>query len=304
MGKFYLRLFQGWCFTTNNAWLDRGRIIIAWDPLVFTVDIRMCTSQLIHCFIQTQQKTEFCMTCVYAFNEDSRRIDLWRDLECLAQNMVTPWLVVGDFNDVLELNERMGRHLQRRNSEHFKNCIQRCLLEDIKETGCFFTWNNKQRGEHRVWAKLDRALGNQKWQDTFGTTEAFFLPEGCFDHSPVLINTFSNPSMMRKPFRYSKMWSLLPDFKTNLKENWEPDVEGVPMFRLVTKLRRLKEMLKQLNRREFANVQVAAEHAKDEMIRAQEELHRNPSDEGLIEAEIASRNRYIFLQKAYVSFLS
>ena len=24
MGKFYLSLFSGWCFTTNNAWLDRG----------------------------------------------------------------------------------------------------------------------------------------------------------------------------------------------------------------------------------------------------------------------------------------
>lgn len=53
MGKFYLSLFRGWCFTTNNVWLDIGRIIIAWNPLMFTVDIRMCISQLIDCFIKT-----------------------------------------------------------------------------------------------------------------------------------------------------------------------------------------------------------------------------------------------------------
>lgn len=217
--------------------------------------------------------------------------------------MQVPLLIAGDLNDVLVLNERMG-HSQRRNSDCFKNCIQECLLEDIKATGCFFTWNNKQKGERRVWAKLDHVMGNQKWQDAFESTKAFFMPEGCFDHSPILITTFKAASMKRKPFRYFKMWSLLPNFKEKLKENWEPKTRGVPMFLLVTKLKRLKGLLKQMNRKEFANIQVAAEQAKAEMVRVQEELHKDPLNKELIYKESLSRNRYIFLQKAYVSFLS
>lgn len=304
MGKFYLSLFRGWCFTTNNAWLDRGRIIIAWDPSVFTVDIRICTSQLIHCLLQTRQKDVFYMTRVYAFNEESRRRELWRDLESIAQKIEIPWLVAGDFNDVMELNERTWRQLQRRTSDHFKICVQNCLLEDIKSTSCLFTWNNKQKWDNRVWAKLDRALVNKKWQDKFESTEAVFLPEGCFDHSPIVISSYQNGSRKRIPFCYFKMWSFLPNFREKLKENWEPEIEGVPMFRLVAKLRRLKGMLKQMNRRDFANIQVTGANAKAEMIEAQENLHRYPTNEDLLEAEVKSRSRYIFLQKAYISFLS
>ena len=76
------------------------------------------------------------------------------------------------------------------------------------------------------------------------------------------------------------------------------------MYRLVTKLKRLKGLLKQLNRKEFSNIQMAGEQAKDEMIRVQEELHKDPLNNELIDRENLSRNRYIFLQKAYVSFLS
>ena len=29
MGKVYTSLFSGWCFTSNNAWMDKGRITMA-----------------------------------------------------------------------------------------------------------------------------------------------------------------------------------------------------------------------------------------------------------------------------------
>ena len=40
MGKFYESVFLGLCFTSNNPWLDRGRIILAWNPIYFIVDIQ------------------------------------------------------------------------------------------------------------------------------------------------------------------------------------------------------------------------------------------------------------------------
>ena len=63
------------------------------------------------------------------------------------------------------------------------------------------------------------------------------------------------------------------------------------MFRLVTKLKRLKGLLKQMNRKEFANIQVGAEQAKAVMVRVQEELHKDPLNKELIEKESSSRNR-------------
>ena len=97
MGKFYELLFSNWCFTSNNAWLDRGRIVLAWNPHLFTVDIRKCSNQMLHCNVQQkQEKKWFTITIVYAFNEEEGRKELWKQLRDIAGTIQLLWLVVGD----------------------------------------------------------------------------------------------------------------------------------------------------------------------------------------------------------------
>ncbi|XP_074277922.1 uncharacterized protein LOC141601529 [Silene latifolia] len=48
---------------------------------------------------------------------------------------------------------------------------------DIAATGAFYTWNNKQPPETRVYSRLDRWLVNQDWMDMFSDYIANFLPE-------------------------------------------------------------------------------------------------------------------------------
>ena len=79
MGKLYISLFHGWCFTTNNFWVDRGRIILAWNPHEFQVDIRDCSSQFIHCYVQRRLGEMFYVTFVYGVNDEKGRIVLWRN---------------------------------------------------------------------------------------------------------------------------------------------------------------------------------------------------------------------------------
>uniref|UniRef100_A0A803PQ68 Uncharacterized protein n=1 Tax=Cannabis sativa TaxID=3483 RepID=A0A803PQ68_CANSA len=86
-----------------------------------------------------------------------------------------PWVVLGDFNDVLEQEERVGSRVQSLNSHAFKDCISYCLLEDIKSSGKFFTWCNNQQGGDRIYSKLDRVMANAKWMDLWlGVKPAFF----------------------------------------------------------------------------------------------------------------------------------
>jgi hypothetical protein len=39
LGSLYLRVFPGWCLTSNLAWHDGGRIIIGWRSEDIQVDI-------------------------------------------------------------------------------------------------------------------------------------------------------------------------------------------------------------------------------------------------------------------------
>ena len=74
-------------------------------------------------------------------------------------------------------------------------------IHDMKSTERFFTWSNTQRGDARVLSKIDRMLGNPAWENSFPTTEVCFLPEGDFDHTPMLVQ-FLEPPKRAKPFKF------------------------------------------------------------------------------------------------------
>lgn len=146
---------------------------------------------MIHCkTIRSQTKEEFSITFVYGENEEAGREVLWRNIKEIGQKMVKLWLVVGDFNDILAMEERIGRRKHRRLSTSFLKCVNSCGLEDMKSSGCYYTWNNKQQGEARVCSKIDRTLVNKAWCDTFVNVGTVFLPEGNFDHSPILVTFY------------------------------------------------------------------------------------------------------------------
>lgn len=52
LGDLYLNICPGWNFTTNLSCSSTGRIILAWDPTIFDVDIVSMSFQHIHCIIK------------------------------------------------------------------------------------------------------------------------------------------------------------------------------------------------------------------------------------------------------------
>lgn len=51
LGLFYLKHGNNWYLFSNIAWHDTSRIIVGWQPNFFTVDIRFCSSQVIHTLV-------------------------------------------------------------------------------------------------------------------------------------------------------------------------------------------------------------------------------------------------------------
>ena len=101
-----------------------------------------------------------------------------------------PWISLGDFNVVLNPCEVFGGNLGRdQGAEDFNDCVNASCLVDLRYTGCYFSWNNcRSDSELFIKKKLDRALVNRGWLDSFPTTFAKFLPSGISDHSPIVIH--------------------------------------------------------------------------------------------------------------------
>ncbi|KAL2896932.1 ATP synthase subunit b chloroplastic [Bienertia sinuspersici] len=53
-------------------------------------------------------KQTFYCTFVYGANDPNMREQLWREIIVLNRNIKDPWLLIGDFNCILHLDERIG----------------------------------------------------------------------------------------------------------------------------------------------------------------------------------------------------
>ena len=106
-----------------------------------------------------------------------------------------------------------------------------CGLHDMKFSGRFYTWTNKQTGSDRILSKIDRALGNNMWDDTFPNAQTIFLPEGQFDHSPTLVQFYKTPTGV-KPFKFCNYWSHKQDFLVVVSQCWAVQINACFSFQV------------------------------------------------------------------------
>ncbi|XP_062114379.1 uncharacterized protein LOC133825461 [Humulus lupulus] len=302
MGALFLNMFRDWCFTSNNAWFNNGRILLAWNPNVFSVDIRVCSSQCIHCWVVPQNGSSgFFCTFVYAFNDEERRRVLWQQIRDIQT--MEPWILLGDFNATINKDERIGYRVRSLYSESFCNCLLDCDLLDIPFHGCFFTWNNKQIPPGRIIAKLDRVLGNSAWLENFPLANACFLPEGIFDHSPTVVSLSKAMELGKKPFRYFKMWQKFKGYHQYVREAWCKLVQGTPMFRVVAKLKRVKIALKNLNTCIVGDISTSYFQSEQLLHQVQQQVNGDPHNPQLIADELRYRQEHNARREAYIDFL-
>lgn len=84
---------------------------------------------------------KFCLINVYASNLLAERFILWEDMRNLI--VQESWLVVGDFNNVMVVEEReSGCTSLVQEMQPMIDCVRECGLVNIRGRGRHFTWKN------------------------------------------------------------------------------------------------------------------------------------------------------------------
>ena len=86
-------------------------------------------------------------------------------------------------------------------------------------------------------------MGNQLWEDSFPSAEVIFLPEGDFDHFPMVIHFFTN-STGKKPFKIFNFWTQKEDVLDVVRDAWNEQIDGHLSYQIHRKLVTLKKILK------------------------------------------------------------
>ncbi|KAL0308092.1 UNVERIFIED_CONTAM: hypothetical protein Scaly_2961100 [Sesamum calycinum] len=140
----------------NWSWFEdysgpAGRIWLAWDSLE-VVDILEVGTQFIHCrTINKRMHTWYLITVIYGDYDIIPRRELWRALRNLSTGIQNePWLILGDFNAVMDDSEVCGQAADTSASMvEFQSCVRDTSLVPLPFTGCPYTWHNCSEGPRK-----------------------------------------------------------------------------------------------------------------------------------------------------------
>ena len=117
------------------------------------------------------------------------------DLLCSLHNGYSdPWLVLGDFNEIVALDEKMGREDRSLTQlAAFKEALSDCCLSDLGFQGPEFTWSNRRTNDDLVRVRLDRGVSNSAWSTLFPHPWIAHMIVNNSDHMGLLLDTLLRP---------------------------------------------------------------------------------------------------------------
>ncbi|GJX57974.1 hypothetical protein Tco_0289364 [Tanacetum coccineum] len=95
--------------------------------------------------------------------------------------------------------------------------------------------------------KLDRIMCNDTLLSSYGNAHGIFLPFMISYHSPAILAVPNVLNRKRKSFRFVNYIADKTDFLDTVKKDWELDIKGCNMFKVVKRLRYLKKSMNDLN---------------------------------------------------------
>ncbi|GLT72479.1 hypothetical protein SLA2020_444100 [Shorea laevis] len=107
-------------------------------------------------------------TGFYGHPARAHREESWRLLAHLKIFNPTPWLCVGDFNEIVTHSEKKGDSLHSvQHMEAFSSTLEECGLNDLGFCGPKYTWTNCREGGNFMKERLDRTTANREWCSKF-----------------------------------------------------------------------------------------------------------------------------------------
>jgi hypothetical protein len=125
-----------------------GGLALLWKE-GWGIEVQNYSNQYINAVVSSTNSTPMGF---YGHPKMHKRVEAWSLLRHLKSLVPDPWLCAGDFNEILNQTEKVGR--RRRSNylmENFKSALEFWGLHEVECRGPRCTWNNGREGIDLRW---------------------------------------------------------------------------------------------------------------------------------------------------------
>ncbi|XP_058760042.1 uncharacterized protein LOC131633337 [Vicia villosa] len=301
-----------WSYLDNYSHHHNGRIWLMWKDQEIRVNLLQCEEQYLHVEVKNlDNKVPYLATIMYALSQPDRRKLLWSQIDHLGSNITLPWIVIGDFNNVLTSQDMIGGN--RVHTTEYTDLAEMMHKQGLFEAptrGCYYTWSNKHTADP-IYSRIDRLLGNSQWFQDYSDVIVEVLPPSISDHSPIRVSYLVTPRRRKSMFKFLNCVTKKDGYLDIVKDSWNQRTHGYAMQRLWYKMKRLQQPLKTLQK-SFNHIQIQILKARTDLIDAQHKFGINLFDEDAVVQvknltatvlELSQLEEHILMQRSKVEWL-
>ncbi|XP_035544552.1 uncharacterized protein LOC118347963 [Juglans regia] len=131
---------------------------------------------------------DWLLTGFYGNPDASKREKSWELLKELKPQEGIAWCVVGDFNEIISQDEKVGgRERSEGQMTRFREGLEWAGLYDMGWIGNKFTWSNGHEDHTFIKERLDRGVANQRWMCRFMERMVEILGTQVSDHKALVL---------------------------------------------------------------------------------------------------------------------
>lgn len=206
----------------------------------------------------------FYASFVYGDTDRLKRRALWDHLLELNTTRESPWFLIGDFNDLINNEEKDGGPARPEGSfTDLRSFFSEGDLFDLQHSGDFLSWRGK-RWDYLVRCRLDRAVANSDWAELFPTTRSQYLAYEGSDHRPLI--SYFEPEKKKRPglFRYDRPLKDNPEVKELVHQALQRGANQTVNDRIVE----VRSALIEWSKQQYRNSRALIEEKKFELEKA------------------------------------
>lgn len=202
------------------------------------ISVNVLDISLYYCHVKVNESSaspSYYITFIYGPPVQSNRHLLWNWISEVSKTINEPWLLLGDFNQIISAEDKLSSSGMTSGMNIFKETMEQSDLSLISHQGPNFTWTNKRKHTHECLERIDLAFCNLQWSTLFPSCFVQHMGIAASDHSPILLH--SKPQFKRsKGRKFEKLWYFFPECINVIRDCWSQPSRGSPMFSLHCKL--------------------------------------------------------------------